>query len=257
MSSRSQKLAVGLTAALIVIGIGAYVAYNEGLEWREKQQSDARRREEDAAIEERRQALAVEEKQRKERASLFEMLRTVDKTPFWQKNSFASLKEAYGVINDFKLADSLMIATMEKNPSTDERRLIETVQQKVAAGRRASYPSLRAAFGRFTQDTLRPDGFKVRVAGARNEVLNVDHKAFALSSSVQHAHDKMLAALQDFNFQRACYSSASVGANNTCFPGRERYGAVISEAVGAVDLRTRQTYTGARVRLQKPNEISA
>jgi hypothetical protein len=243
MSSRSQKITIGLTAALIATGVGSYVAYNEGLarqrgfsNWSEqstaeragittglersqKIQIDAQRRKDEAAMEERRQALAIEEKQRKERAALFEMLRTVDKTPFWQKKSFASLKEAYGVINDFKLADNLLIAAMEKNPSAEERRLIETVQQKVAAGRRASYPSLRAAFGQFTQDMLRSDDFKVRVMGTRNETLSIYHKAFALSSSIQTTHEKMLTSLQDFNFQRACYSfTGSVGAKNTCYP---------------------------------------
>src|SRR5207302_2439735 len=107
MSPRSQKVAFGLAAALIVAGVGFYVAYNEerarqrgfsnwseqstaersgittGSEWRQKIENDAQRREEEAAEREKkaaeevsRQALAVEEKQRKDRASLFEMLRT-------------------------------------------------------------------------------------------------------------------------------------------------------------------------------------
>ena len=147
------------------------------------------------------------------------MLRAVDKTPFWQKKSYSSLKEAYGVINDFKLVDNLMIAAMEKDPSAQEGRLIESVQKKVAEGRRVSYPFLRSAFGNFFRDLSGDYNFKTRVVGKRNEVLNLYHKSFALNRNIQTVHQEILKYMQDFNFQRACYAWIdSLRTENTCYP---------------------------------------
>jgi hypothetical protein len=240
--AKKAAITIGLCAvtALGAAGIGLYVddqeakkegftdifekhlaqkqGFKDKFEWQEHLATEQRRLANERAEAEKKLAAIEEEKNQKKRADLFKAVSLALSTPMEHDRAYNNLKQAYGAINDFKLADQIVVSAREAKPSNDERKSIDRLEKKIKDGRRFSFPLLRAFFERYAAQELWSNDFKVRVSGQRKENIQFIHHSFALNKNKQTAHEQAAQALRDFNFRKACYSwSESLFAEQTCY----------------------------------------
>lgn len=197
-------------------------ARNQGFknkaEWQEHLALEEHRLATERAEAQKRHTALEEEQKQKKRADLFRAVNLALSTSMEHDRAYNSLSEAYGAINDFKLADNIVISAREASPSIDEKKLIDRLEKKVKDGRNFSFPILRAFFERYATRELWSNDFKVRVSGKRKENIQFIHHSFALNKNKQDAHEKLVQSLRDFNFRKACYAwSESSFAEQACY----------------------------------------